>query len=201
MRLTDKSTTPPGGWRYIERSTGQSFEANSFVQLVEKVRPHREYKGLPLETLEHDIEEQLCLTLGTPPCIRGPNDPPQVNDRTHAVSPGMLLDFNRAVFAHIKEGAKWVELSESRRRAAICRTCPLNKNLSNCACTTFYRVVEKLVPVDLRDKDLGVCAACGCSLNAKVNLTEDVLRASANPENHFPSWCWQHEVLENTGNV
>lgn len=196
-RLLNKRETPPVQWRYVEMRTGYLFDEESLEDLVAAVQKHREYKGLPsdLPTVQHDVETQICLTMPDGPCRREEGDTPQIHDRTHAISGTMIMQFNKALFSFIKEGMQFEDTEEAKRRADICASCPLNKSLKQCSCTTFYRLIEKMIPSERRDSRVSVCAACGCSLQAKINMPKEVLVASSDSSVIFPEWCWQPEVL------
>jgi hypothetical protein len=199
-KLMNKRETPPTQWRYVEMETGYLFEGIDYEDLVRKVRVHRDYKGLPsdLATVQELVDTQLCLTLPDGVCRRGPGDIPQIEDRTHAISGVQIMNFNKALFTFLKEGMSFEEKEEAERRADVCAKCPLNKSLKQCSCSTFYKVVEKMIPEHRRDRRISVCAACGCSLQAKVNMPGSVLKASSDPALAFPEWCWQPEVLAKT---
>lgn len=199
-RLMNTAETPPSQWRYVEMETGYFFEGNSYQELIKEVQAHREYKELPsdLATVTSLVESQLCLTLPDSVCRREEGDPPMIEDKTHTISGVQVMNFNKALFTFLKEGFEFEDREEAKRRADICAKCPLNKSLTQCSCSTFYRLIEKLIPEDRRDSRVSVCGACGCSLAAKTNVTASVIRASTPDVTNFPEWCWQPEILAQT---
>ena len=187
---------PPGGWRYVQPETGVHFSSDTFDGLVAKVRPHREYKGLSTETLEVDVQRQLCAGLSESECRpETGEDYRPVRDLTAKLTTQMALGLTKAVTASLLEvaagRAALASLQEAQARAAICRGCPFNKPASLCSCSAVYRAIEAAIPRDRIVAGVSVCMACGCSLQAKVNLPLSVVQASNSPESTFPSWCWQ----------
>ncbi len=187
---------PPGGWRYVQPETGVRFAADTFEALVEQIRPHREYKGIPADELGLEVQRQLCTGLTVAECKPEPGeDYRPVRDLTARLSTGLALSLTRTVAAALGEVAAGrfplVSREEARRRGAVCRGCPFNKPASLCACSAVYRAIEAAIPADRREDGVSVCMACGCSLHAKVNLPLDVVRSGNAPDVVFPSWCWQ----------
>lgn len=191
--LNSKRDIPPGGWVYVERETGQRFSEFNFPDLLAKVTAHRTYKGLPLEGLANIIEEQICIGLGTEFCKPAPGeDYRPVKDLTQALTTDMAVGANKALLEFVKGGLAWEEAEEVKRRAAICRNCPFNKQASGCSCHAIYRMLELLVPGAKKQPGISVCMACGCSLQVKVNMPVPVVTASLTPGTAFPTWCWQN---------
>lgn len=187
---------PPGGWRYVQPETGVRFSADTFEALVEQVRPHREYKRIPTDDLALEVQRQLCTGLTEAECKPEPGeDYRPVRDLTARLSTGLALSLTRTITAALSEVAAGksplVSRDEARKRAAVCRGCPFNKPASLCACSAVYRAIESAIPAERREDGVSVCMACGCSLQAKVNLPLDVIRAGNAPDAVFPSWCWQ----------
>jgi len=199
-RLRNRKETPPCQWRYLEMETGYLFNENDHAALLSAVAKHREYKGLPSDpdTVLELVEAQLCLTLDDSRCHRDPGDTPQIIDKTHAIDGKLVLGFNKALFSFLKDGLQFANREEAQRRADICAACPLNKSLTQCSCSAFYKIIEKMIPAERRDKRISVCASCGCSLQAKVNMEDSVIQASTPDASNFPEWCWQPEVLAKT---
>lgn len=195
-KIKDHNLIPPGGWRFVERATGLRFEADNWNDLVAAVTRHRQYKGLSIEGLVDEIEEQLCMGLSTEFCKPAPGeDYRPVNDLTQALTTEMAISANRALVETLKRAvlgeSVWNDPAEAKARADVCRTCPFNKPTKNCSCHAVYRAINLLIPKAREQPGLGVCMACGCSLQAKVNLPAEVVVASQNPSTVFPKWCWQ----------
>jgi hypothetical protein len=194
-RIKSFRDVPPGGWRYTQPETAVHFFAYSYDELLTKVKEHREYKGFPVDTLAQDIERQLCLQLDTDRCKAEPGeDYRPVDDLTQRLTTAMVVSLNKALVAFVAGGAKFVELAEANERAAACRGCPFNKPASACSCHAAYRLIEAAIPKERRQPGISVCMACGCSLQAKVNLPLDVVAAALDPNIHLPEWCWQKKA-------
>lgn len=186
---------PPGGWRYVQPETAVRFESDDFDDLKRQIKAHRTYKGLPLDTIDHDVQSQLCAGLGPEWCTPEPGeDYRPVRDLTAELTTGMAISLGKAVTSFVAGGGELVDKATAERRAAICRGCPFNKSAKLCSCSAVYAVVEALIPKDRREPGISVCMACGCSLQAKVNLPNEVIAASLSPETVLPSWCWQNEA-------
>lgn len=189
---------PPGGWRYVQPETGVSFSSDTFEGLVSQIVPHRKYKGLPVESVELDVQRQLCLGLSEEHCKPEPDEVHRpVTDLTARLSTGMAVSLGKAVVAALAEVATGkiplAPKDESQARAAVCRGCPFNKPASLCSCSAVYKAIEAAVPKDRREPGISVCAACGCSLIAKVVLPLKVVKAGNSPEVVFPPYCWQRQ--------
>jgi hypothetical protein len=191
---------PPGGWRYIQPGTNVRFAEDTYDALRAKVESHRKYKGIATDTLDEDIQTQLCLALDTSVCRPLPGEDYQpVEDMTARLTTGMVVSLNRALvetLGNLLAGKDpFIDKAEADRRAEICRGCPFNKPASACSCNTAYRVVEALVPASRKQAGISVCMACGCSLQAKVNLPLSVVAKTLDPSKPLPPWCWQREAL------
>jgi hypothetical protein len=187
---------PPGGWRYVQPETGVHFSSDTFDGLVEKIRPHRVYKGLGTENLELEVQRQLCAGLTEQECRPEPDeDYHPVRDLTARLTTQMALGLTKAITSSLLEvasgNAVLVSREEAQARASVCRGCPFNKPASLCSCSAVYRAIEAAIPRDRIVDGVSVCMACGCSLQAKINLPLSVVRASNASEVSFPAWCWQ----------
>jgi hypothetical protein len=183
---------PPGGWRYVQPETAVWFRADTFDELRERVKVHREYKGISIETLDLDIQRQLCLRLGPEFCTPEPGeDYRPVKDLSASLTTSMAVSFGKFLMAHIAAGGEMVSKEEAERRAAICRGCPFNTPAALCSCSAAYKAIELAVPKDRKVEGVSVCSACGCSLQLKVNVPIDVIAKSLPPDTVLPPWCWQ----------
>lgn len=193
--LNNLRDVPPLGYRYMERATGHRFEATSYVELISLVVLHRQYKGLPTETVDHDVQDQMCLSLDLRYCHPLPGETYQpVKDLSHGLHTEMALSANATITSFVKGGFRFCEPEEAERRAAICRSCPFNKPSSGCTCHAVYRLIEATIPKARMHPGISVCMACGCSLQAKVNLPAETVTASQPHGVVFPEWCWQRPL-------
>jgi hypothetical protein len=191
-RIRHFPLVPPGGWRYVQPETGARFKGTTFDRLVQEVRAHRAYKGLPVDTVELDVEHQLCAALSEEWCKPEPGEEHRpVRDRSGELTASHALGLAKALAAFLAAGGQFVERAEVARRAAICRGCPFNKPSKFCACAAAYAAVEALVPKDRREPGISVCMACGCALQAKVNFPLAAIAASMPEGLVLPTWCWQ----------
>lgn len=199
--LRYRSTTPPGGWVFYQKETAFTIKGENEGQLIDLVIQHRQYKSLlpqEREAVRLDIERQICTKLGSGECrSEGASDTwvPR-NPERNVVTMSGVLAFSKAAFAFIKSGGAMAPMEEVQRRAEICRACPLNQELTGCACNSFYKTIESIVSADRRLPGLHVCRACDCSLVAKVNLTDEQVRVSN--EGRKITWpgsaCWQKDI-------
>ena len=197
--LVDQRSIPAGGWKYFQRETRTWFEDMTRGALAAKVRAHREYHKIPVpDDLEAEIEDQMCMAQPEGRCRCRPGEPEStwVGDKTRLFSLKLAFSFNRAVMAWLTGGQKLVSDREAKRRAEICKGCPFNKPAGMCACAPFYRTLDRVFPKDKRIEGLNVCAACGCSLTAKVYMPKSVIKASVAKGQQFPDWCWQKELID-----
>jgi hypothetical protein len=187
---------PPGGWRYLQPETGVNFTSDNYEDLIRQIIPHRQYKNLPHESVHLDVQRQLCSGLSTEWCHPEVDEIYRpVKDLTARLTTSMALSVTKAIVAALAEVATGksplAPVQEAQRRAAICRGCPFNKPSSLCSCSAVYKAIEAAIPKDRRQPGISVCMACGCSLQAKVNLPMDVVSASNQPDTVFPAHCWQ----------
>lgn len=188
------TVTPPGGWRYVQPETGVQFATRSWQSLVSEVREHREYKGIPVETVELDIERQICMRDTGGQCIPEPGeDYRPVADLTARLTTSMAVSLTKGVATFLAGGAQWVDKAEAERRAAICRGCPFNKPASLCSCSSVYKLLDSLVPSERHLQGVSVCMACGCTLQAKANMPIEAVQASLPPGITLPPFCWQKD--------
>jgi hypothetical protein len=190
---------PPGGWRYVQPETAVWFSSDNYDDLIAQIIPHRKYKGLPVESVELDVQRQLCLGLDEGWCKPEPGENYRpVADLTARLTTGMALSLGKTVVAALAEVAAGklplASKDDAQRRATICRGCPFNKPSSLCSCSAVYKAIEATIPKDRLQPGISVCMACGCSLQAKVNLPLSVVQAGNSTEATFPPHCWQTET-------
>ena len=192
------SLVPPKGWIYIQPETEQHFAGfTSFDELLASVQAHRTYKGLDPSTAALDIQRQICAALGPEYCKDEPGETHiPVQDKTMAMTVDMALSFNKALVPLITRD--FCPPEEADARAKICRGCTFNVPAKTCSCGPAYSIVESLIPADRKQPLISVCMACGCSLQAKVNLPIEVIRRANSGPVTFPPWCWQRQPLNGT---
>ncbi len=202
--LKSRRTTPPGQWTYRQAETEFTIKAENEDALIDLVIAHRAYRNLPMgdrESVRKEIERQICTRLGHGECKpESKNDPwvPQDGSKK-VVTMSTVLAFSKAAFAFVSSGFELAPMEEVKRRAEICRACPLNQPMTGCSCNVFYRAIDAAVSAERRLPGLHVCKACDCSLVAKVNLTESQVVASN--EGRKITWpdgvnCWQKKIMD-----
>lgn len=201
-RMKFKREVPPRGWSYIQPVTRLKILGESLPDLADKVYRHRLYKGLERASVAEaglDIERQICTRLGTRECSpEGTADEWVPVTENPTIEMSAVIGFSKAALEWISSGRELVPESEANRRAEICKACPLNNPMTGCKCSIFYKMVNMAVPEARRDPELGVCGACACALQAKVNLPMNVVNESNAGRNlSFPVFCWQSPSNQN----
>ena len=193
LKLMDKSLTPPDGWRYRQRESGQLLRATSFPNLVVAVREHRQANSYPIQMdMEQEVDEGVCKEVPEA-CHEQPAD--LVPRR---LSIGNVLAFTMTLGESILKGNPRVKTDEANRRALICTGCNDNVNADGCGgCNnkTINTIVEKLTrsePTDYDDK-LKTCRYCGCLNKAQVWFPLKILQNHIKPEirEALPAHCWK----------
>jgi hypothetical protein len=135
----------------------------------------------------------LCNGLEPRFCTAEPNeDYRPVEDRTLGLTEEKARALSNTVLSFLAGEDEVVDPVESKRRAAICRGCQFNKQARGCTCSAFHKLVAALVPKKRVEPGLEMCAACGCTLRAKILLPMSAIRAGNEGRNiNFPDYCWQ----------
>lgn len=198
-KLKHPHTAPPGGWKYRQPQTGFVASGDSLHKLVANVVAHRIYKGLEPQSenlVRIDVERQICDALGTHDCQPDSFGDPWVPQPERArLTLSDVLNFSAAMLNWIREGRELAPIELAQRRRKVCLECPLNQSFSGCKCAKLYEMVAKIVPPERRFGDLHGCMACGCALQAKVNLPDEILdRAESGREISWPAYCWRRKV-------
>src|SRR5688572_18378649 len=69
LKLLQKVTVPPGGYRYFQKETKTTIRSPSFDDLLADVRKHRQANGITTNgDLASEIEDQLCQVLPAGEC-------------------------------------------------------------------------------------------------------------------------------------
>lgn len=197
-RLRFKNSRPPRGFWYIQPETRLKIEGEDYGALMKLVMAHRQYKGLPRqarEEVQEDVERQICSRLTLAECrSEGDNDILRPVHENQVLSLGAVMGFTKSAFSWLASGAKVVDMAKLKKRQDTCLACPLNAPQKGCSCSAFYKTINALVPAERRHQDLHVCAACGCGLNAKVQMPiEMVLNADDGRDIQYAIGCWVTE--------
>jgi len=199
MRFTRVPTynVPPGGWRWIDPKTHAVFKETVLPNLVERVNHFLLAQGdvRTIDEIEQLILGQLFYVFPTGFILC--DDPTQVRVKSLAhlgVSGQTLLSGSRAAIEFVKNGGSFIPEEDAKSRAEVCKGCPFNQNLKTCSCSEFYKMLNLLLPSEKKDAELGVCTACGCSLQLKTNISKNIVDASNESSKlRYPPWCWQNK--------
>lgn len=193
LKPTDKYTTPPNGWRYLQRESGKLIRGTSFTNLLASVREHRMANGYPMQMdMEQEVEAGVCEQ--TPDiCVEVEADMVPVK-----LTIANVMAFTMTLGESILKGSPRVDSTEANRRAAICSGCTDNVNPEGCgACNSkkINSIIEKLTrskPTTHDDK-LGACRYCGCMNKAQAWFPLDILQNHIKPEirEALPAHCWK----------
>lgn len=198
-RLKNKSQHPPRGYFYVQPESRLKIVGENYGKIMKSVLAHRLYKGFPRATLPEvvlDVERQICARLTKNECSsEGPDDVLRPVTESNVVSIAKVVAISRAALEWVSLGKELVSVEESKRRADICKACPLMSGYSGCKCGLLYNLIAKSVPEARRDNDLGYCRVCSCELRSKVNLPANVILASNKGRDlQWPTPCWQKDI-------
>lgn len=193
LRLTDKQTTPPNGWRYRQRESGKLITATSFMNLVAAVRQHRIANGYPIQMdMELEIEDGVCKEV-----------PEVCKERPADLIPQRLTIANVVAFTmtlgeSILKGNPRVDQEEADRRGSICAGCPANVKADGCGGCNSARLDQVISKVTKSgttqfDSMLESCKFCGCLNRAQIWFPLEILQNHIKPEvrDALPEHCWK----------
>jgi len=193
LKPTDKYTTPPNGWRYLQRESGKLIRGTSFSNLLAAVREHRMANGYPMQMdMEQEVEEGVCEQSPSI-CVEV-----EADLIPHKLTIANVLAFTMTLGESILKGSPRVDDVEANRRAVICSGCTDNVRAEGCGACNSKRInsiVEKLTrskPTDHDDK-LATCRYCGCLNKAQVWFPLSILQNHIKPEirEALPAHCWK----------
>jgi hypothetical protein len=193
--ISQKNTTPPDGWRYIQAETKARMEHQTLSELVDMVVQHRRWAGLKPDdaaSVQLDVERQICMAQFPGVCHPEPGeDYRPLKNISRSLTVELVEAMSTAAFEFLKSGMRWADEATANRRADICRGCPLNFSPHACSCAPVWAIVRALIPSDRRLPGLSICAICGCSLEAKVLMPESVIaKADEGRDLRYPGYCW-----------
>lgn len=193
--LASKHTEPPDGFVYTQKETLARMQRDTLLELVEMVRAHRVYHGLKPDdeaSVQLDIERQICLGQFPGVCRPEPSeDYRPYKDISRTLTLAKIESLSHVAFEFVRSGAHFVGEEEAERRATICRGCKFNYTPNACLCTPLWKMIAALIPSKRKLEGLRICAICGCSLQAKVLMTDSVLKdADQGNDFRYPDYCW-----------
>ena len=199
--------TPPGGWRYFQPETRLWFNGDDqgAEDMFEKIASHRVYRNLPrtsLAEVKEDVHNQTCERLGPEHC-RGIADGGFYLKQNYAanMSLGTVMAGSKALMDFLVNGVDQVPLEQVKQRANTCLSCHLNTPMTGCkSCSSLGKTIAKILPGERRSSLLNACAACGCSLQLKVNATIETIKKADEGRNiAYPDHCWVKKELHALG--
>lgn len=197
MRFKNRQAVPPGGYDFKDPDTGHRINCRNFDQWIGLIKDHRAANNLPPIAAEAP-EDQNCHKLST--------DAAQVfcaGDGLDLATDGVSLHASdiargtRTILNFKLAGSPLVTQEQADRRASICATCYLNVPYRMpCAgmCGELLEIVTAIVggAKTAHHNDLNACAACKCSLPAKVWIPLDIIKKTE-PDvinEIYPDFCW-----------
>lgn len=163
---------------------------------MRKVSKHCSANNYPIfADLEGRVQDWICRQLPPNSSVCS------ANGMVSMPGLGIRRVTGRNILAYISTMASWgwnhkfqaAEQSEANRRAEICAGCPLNVRAEGCLpCfgvdAAIYAVIGgRRTPLD---HQLNACAACGCSVKAKIWVPLDTLKAHDRHQGEYPEHCW-----------
>lgn len=189
--LKRRDETPPDGFRFFCPETNTWIKAVNYPEWIGKIRAHYTANSIPIPpNIEQRAEEELCTVLPPGTC----QNPPKWNGRLNITS---ILAGTRVLATWLVGGMQKVEPAEAESRALICARCELNmpyEGCTSCAQGAMLNTINAIVngAKTPYDSQLQGCAACSCSLRAKVWLPLDLLQKNTSEDinNKLPDHCW-----------
>lgn len=199
----------PGTWHYEENGKMIIEEAESYVDLVNKVAAYRGYCGLPLGDPQRDVDNYICTMY---PNMCGRHAPPE-EEGVDKVELSYGKPVTKTPRERVMQWAanrmqkagqiEFVDSEEADRRAAICADCPKqvqwNQPIEGCpGCQTYVEEAEAMLVKLRRNKVTAYvlnlygksCTVAGHDLETACHLEEAALRHRKNYSGKFPPKCW-----------
>ena len=180
LKFSNPRVVPPGEYFYVVPELGAYVSSSDSLDLRTKVLRLYGANNLPMpedidEKLQHFMSRNLPRGFS-----KGPHD--EYPDLTKCAY---------ATFFLVEKKPAIISSSESRKRAAVCKDCPLNKNISFCPEKNNLRSARKLYSLDCT-RACNVCMVAYVWLPVMLRVGIDVLRETVmNPDNYdLPEGCW-----------
>jgi hypothetical protein len=195
LRLSNRSHVPTGGFRYTQPESGLQIDANSFDQLMVRIKEHRDANGYPINiNIEAEVEDQVCRNTTTGQWCREIDEEPA--PRSYRVNE--VLRFSRMLANKFIKGGERVEQATANARAAICAGCPDNNvvhGCDGCGAGVIQTAIRRVTGAGVTpyDSELKTCRWCGCFNAAQVWFPLEILKDNMSEEIHdsLPEHCWK----------
>jgi hypothetical protein len=199
LALRQKSTVPPGGYKFFVATTNRWITSGSLSGIMEEVVGHLKTNRIPIPSnLQELVEDRICQNISAEirdqvcTYVSGPENPPVNIQRV--MTWGDIANFLSVLGAWATQGGSLVGGTEAVRRAEICASCPYNIRVAGCpACHSVAAKLTQLIggnTTGLEDKLQG-CGVCGCDNRAQVWFPLSVLGKGITEDMEFPDWCWK----------
>lgn len=193
-QITETRTTPSGGWKYVEPSTGVKFDDLNYNALITAIRKHRDAMDLPITGNWLDEVQDIMVRMN--PLI--PHK--EIGMPERRVTTDDVFAFVRVV-KEMAQGRELVSEEEQLRRASICAGCPHN-GVVNCKwCGWLTTQLTELMGNRKIPRAESIfkrsCMACGCDLTAKTAVPMDILTkvdSQKEPKPDYWEQCWMREA-------
>lgn len=189
MRIINLNLFPAGGF-FFRDADGSVHRAGSWRRVIAKVTEYRARNKMPPGKPEEEVFAQACVRQ---PAICGGNQTQAISVVKPATPfKAKVLQWCNSLRREQEKGPLvYVSDAESKRRAAICATCPFNtptgaNDCSSCK-QSFVNYRDNLIGTARpRDKRLGGCKILNSDLVTAVHLDEVRIDNSA-----LPGHCWR----------
>jgi hypothetical protein len=185
---------PPGGWKYLVPETGLQLSSASFQGLATNVRAHLTANKIPIpESFLKWLGNEVCSQNEGMHNICGKTPKKQPAGMLANLSPSSLGRFSRTMMGVVRS-RRFVTQDEANRRAEICMGCPLNVTVGGCqGCFSFIHEVRKLLTNITTEAKPDFCGACGCDLQLKVWIPNDILNDAETELPEYAPNCWRRD--------
>lgn len=186
LTIRDTNETPPGGWLFVDMSSGRKFKAEALYDLIRQIVSYRKANDIDPGNPEAEIHAFICSRLPEK-CGREAVKIPFQGSYTLEDVKSFANFFKDAV---LKYGYASQEVADVR--AAVCISCPLNVKIPGCrGCHSIAAfLIESTGGRKTKYANaLHECGMCGCSLANKTLMPEELV-AQERAKRDYPSYCW-----------
>lgn len=195
LRLPNKVSGPPGGWRYRVPETGQVFRGASEHQLDSSVIAHYKANNLiaPLD-LKARYEAFICEQ-EPDYCVDMQGRPATRIGFFHSLQ--NVLQGTKTLALWKLSGGDLVPAAQAEQRAQVCASCSLNDEPQGCTACNSKTIKDTVLAIvgerrtSVHDR-LKACRVCSCFLQAKVQLPHSSIWPHMTDEQKakLPAPCW-----------
>lgn len=167
----------------FEDVDGTQHTAKDWPELADKVEAYRKRRGLPPGSPAKEIVEQVCER-HPDRCENVGRRGAQPTRKYRKAIHNRILDW----VVKFVDKVKWVTHDEAARRAAICKSCPRQRDWRG-NCSSCRGTVDKIVAGLLQRRakfDLRGCNALGEDCRLSVHLDQPGIADEELPDN-----CWR----------